>query len=552
MANEKTERIVFVKPGQSATGKTGENLSIIIPSPRCVVDGHSHIENGACAPLPLLWDKNWLIRGKEREEIDTMSTKGIKGLLFKILKGQAGIVQVKSTAEIGSFAVSEQVKTFNINGTIGQSDLYKNSDLFTLLVIMMMDMEYAHIAGYSGQTIYHDDETPWYYYKRKSGALPEKNGTRISLPGENQKTFSKWESQLCDTIEAMKLNPLRLIGMYHYDPRRWNFTTTTAFDRKKLTGPWNYPFNEIATPLTKGLFIGFKVYPSLGFKPFDERLPYMHDNLKGGDCFYDRCEREGIPILSHCSPGGMTTHELPYYMELDKEVDSGKQGHYPQDQQNSYYSTAPGDATATSIDKQELAVSHFYYNYVHPRAWRNVLHKFSKLKLCLAHFGGDNFPLGLGSDWVTEIIDLTKTYDNVYTDVSCWNFDKSKKFFEEILTNGIYGHLQDKILFGTDWYMTLVALSGKSYKKFCEEFWEFFEEMPGGRDLWIRLTFLNPFEFYGFNETTKMDNLCKALKDTLKNATAENAKCDKNYQHFLSLQKEFNKQREKLKKFKRA
>ena len=185
---------------------------------------------------------------------------------------------------------------------------------------------------------------------------------------------------------------------------------------------------------------------------------------------------------------------------------------------------------------------------MHPAAWRKVLRQFPNLKLCLAHFGGDLFPSGIESDWVKEIVDLANEFPNVYTDVSCWKFSECKDMFNKILSNKQYDHLKDRILFGTDWYMTLPALHGKSYQAYCEEFYEFFNMMPGGRDLWIRLTFLNPFEFYGFKDKAIMDNLNLSLKDL----KADAIKRDDNYQLFCRLQKEYENQRKRLEKYKKA
>ena len=292
MANENE---VIAMPGNSVSWVSGENFTLIIPSPRCFVDSHSHIENGACAPLPLIWGKTDPAPHFQRKWLDRLA---------KIIMSSTGHLQVKSTTEIGNCAVTAINDTFGLKSEIGQSDHYKNSDLFTMMVIQMMDMEYAHIAGFNGQTIYHEDETPWYYYERQSGSVPENKGKKVLLPGENQKTFSKWEKQLSETIDALKAHPLRLIPMYHYDPRRWNNSKTSKTDENFQFGPWDYPFSEITTKTSKGPFIGFKMYPSLGYQPIDKRLPYLH-TLSEGDCFYGRCMREAIPILVHCSPGGM-------------------------------------------------------------------------------------------------------------------------------------------------------------------------------------------------------------------------------------------------------
>lgn len=520
--SQKSEKTVIINPGQKILGKTGEKLVIIVRSPRCIVDGHSHIENGACAPLPLIWDKVPLKPHLERKTLDALA---------KVVKRSAGKLQVKSTAEIGNQAAQELDLAFGLKSAIGSSDFYKNCDVFSLTVIQMMDMEYAWLGGFDGLTIYFEDEDIWYFYERKNARDPKEKWKKVLLPGENQKTFSKWESQLAATIEALKNSPLRLFGMYHYDPRRWNNSKSFPLPANFKKGPWNYPFDEIISATGRGLFIGFKMYPPLGYMPLDPRLPFLHDSLKDGDSFFARCEREGIPILAHCSPGGMSTHELELFMQYD-----GKSSNPATDE-------AMPKETAKRLLTPE---GYFWTKYVHPKAWREVLVHFPKLKLCLAHFGGDEWKQGLDSDWITEIIDLTKEYDNLYTDFSCWDIDNAKETFADILSQKQYAHLRKKILFGTDWYMTLLALGGKSYKKFCEEFWEFFKEIPDGMDLWERFTFVNPFTFYGlFDKPAGEQDKLEYLRSALAKMKCNKKSLNDNYQSIRRVQKYYEQIKDK-------
>jgi hypothetical protein len=307
MPYDTPERTVDVKPGRKIVGKSGESLTIITMSPRCIADCHTHIESGDCVPLPLLWQRDYI------PDVDRKTLN----FLVKIKMPAAGNLQVKSTAVIGSRLADEIKEAFSPQSIVGQSDYYKNCDVFPFAVINMMDMEYAWLGGFEGQAIYFENETPWYFYEREHARDKKEQWRKRLLPGENQKTFSAWKKQFDETIVAIRNNPLRLIGMYHYDPRRWNFPKSREFDGDYFNGGWDYPFNEIFSAIGKGLFIGFKLYPPLGYKPLDPRLPYLHDKLKDGDCFYARCDREGIPVLVHCSPGGMYTHEIKHYMEYD-------------------------------------------------------------------------------------------------------------------------------------------------------------------------------------------------------------------------------------------
>lgn len=513
------ERTVFIQPGQRVVEKSGEKLRIIVMLPRCIVDAHSHIENGACAPLPLLWEQVPLKPHLERKTLN---------LLAKVIKHSASKIQIKSTAQIGNHAAQEMDRAFGPRSVIGSSDFYKSADLFSFTVIQMMDMEYAWLGGFDGLTIYFETESPWYYYERKNAHDPKEKWKKVSLPGENQKTFSNWKEQYLQTVEAIKLNPLRLFGMYHYEPRRWNYARSVKLENNLKKGPWNYPFDEIVSATGNGLFLGFKMYPPLGYKPLDPRLPFLHDASRDGDCFYARCAREGIPILAHCSPGGMWTHDLELYLECDGAS-----------------STPATDEPMPKETGKRLFTpeGYFWTSYVHPGAWREVLVRFPELRLCLAHFGGKEWKRGLDSDWITGIISLTKEFDNVYTDFSCWDIGDARETFVRVLSHKQHAHLKKKILFGTDWYMTLLVLNGTSYGKYCEEFWEFFSGIPDGMDLWERFTFVNPLTFYGvFDKATggKGDKL-ESLLSALMKMKCNKKTLDDNYQSLRRVQKYYEK-----------
>jgi hypothetical protein len=332
-----------------------------------------------------------------------------------------------------------------------------------------------------------------YYFNRKSGTDQEEDGEFIDISGEKSASqketddkntgdddplfesthdikFRVYKKQHDETIDVAVNHPFSFLPLFHYDPRRWINDSYGKSDEPKWSErKWDFPFTKIARPDQSGLFIGFKMYNPHGYKPLDPRLPHMwqYKNDKM-ECFYGRCEQLHIPILVHCSPGGMTTHEAIFYHQLDG-VD---------------LSTIPARTTIGYDPGSPLG--YFYDNYVHPRNWRPVLAKFPKLRLCLAHFGGDEWSnSGLKSDWIEEIVDLTKVYDNVYTDMSCFDLqdEKEKNSFVEffrLLKNGEkkYLHLRDKVMFGTDWFLTLL-LGGPGnffrptdYKKFCEIFYE--------------------------------------------------------------------------------
>jgi predicted TIM-barrel fold metal-dependent hydrolase len=300
-------------------------------------------------------------------------------------------------------------------------------------------------------------------------------------------------------------------------------------DDNWIHGPWDKPFEAIATMKRKGIFIGFKMYPPLGYKPLDPRLPYLEK-------FYARCEDDGIPILAHCSPGGMTTHEAKFYHDLDK-ADITKR---------------PTRIVSCSYDPC-TPLGYFFDEYVHPKNWRPVLMKFPNLKLCLAHLGGrewneDERGPGIASDWVEEIINLCNPeivqgknlqgkevcFENVYTDLSCYDLCKVSvkknitELFKEIKKKQHYQHLRDKILFGVDWYLSLIT-NAPEYRKYVEGFFDCMSEFDQWQ--WYRSALVNPATFYGLDSHQKIDKMqfaleecCKKEDDKIKDLLMENYK----------------------------
>ncbi|MBU2513317.1 amidohydrolase [bacterium] len=180
-------------------------------------------------------------------------------------------------------------------------------------------------------------------------------------------------------------------------------------------------------------FAGIKVYPPLGFDPWPEGNDH---ELKKVEHLYDFCERRKVPITSHCSDGGFKVGE-------------------------------PKIAAARS----------------HPKKWAEVLKHYRKLKLNIAHFGGENSGLrykeswwskpflklfhGGDPEWVMTIITLLKSYENVYTDMSYSGVsDKYYKVFGKIVND--HGEIKDKLLFGSDFTINLLSID--SYQHYLKKF----------------------------------------------------------------------------------
>lgn len=170
-------------------------------------------------------------------------------------------------------------------------------------------------------------------------------------------------------------------------------------------------------------FAGIKLYPPLGYYPFDERL---HE-------IYAYCEKYQIPITSHCARGGVF-----YKGEITSDMlIHPKTGKALKEQKNKFFTDA----------------------YTDPDNYHYVLEEYPKLKINLAHFGGyDEWDKYLGNTfendqttWYEKICALIREYPNVYTDISYTMFNPN-------LFNLLKLTLQDdtvmeKILYGSDFYM---------------------------------------------------------------------------------------------------
>jgi predicted TIM-barrel fold metal-dependent hydrolase len=426
--------------------------------------------------------------------------------------------QKKSTFQIGVMAIAENAEAFS-----------NENCLLSPLIALPMDMEYAHLDGYKGKPIYSTASVRYYYQIRDQetnqtvsvnlppdykppaadGSVKSEPGTfyyrydRKSADGEGvpqwmpdneAKMFARWPKQVRETVAVAKAKPWKILPLYHYEPRRW-----------LRNGNWDDPFYcNVMDSKSNGdkkdaysdscLFIGFKMYPSLGYKPWDVmKLPNLAK-------FYARCASNSIPIVSHCSPGGLFTHERELYLKYN--IRNGE----PQ-LEHLYKNKRDG----ISADLQ-----YFLENHTAPKNWDSVLGNNNGLKLCLAHFGGagdaaeDKAYSGwqdvenrLGN-WRDDLIALMKKHTTLYVDLAYFLLEGLTDKLVKILTDNPW--LKERILFGTDWYM--IMLDSHSYKSFCKRNKDFIFEIDGKLSkqnsdevsLWTRFSMVNPFKFYGFDK----------------------------------------------------
>ena len=270
--------------------------------------------------------------------------------------------------------------------------------------------------------------------------------------------------------------------MFHYDPRRWQLKGNTDV------------FKQVDKD---ALYLGFKMYTAQGYRPWDPRLPILED-------FYARCCKRRTPIMNHCTPDGAPSFDREEYFDFVHPNDTA----VDQKQKDANERNAPpihlgGDEYMDNPHNNPFKMlEYFNEQFVSPDAWRQVLDKtvngvpLYNLHLCLAHFGGDT---DLGRKWGKQIIEMIKEkkYPNLYSDISSSFASASfRDYFREILQGSDGEHLKDHILFGTDWYLTL--LDGVNYVEYCKKAKSALDNFD--TSLWHRFTQYNPYKFYRLDE----------------------------------------------------
>lgn len=246
-----------------------------------------------------------------------------------------------------------------------------------------------------------------------------------------------YRRQLMELAQLKKEYP-QMHPFIHIDPRRQGFFSTF----KKTIDEWG--------------FEGVKIYPSLGYFPYDEKL----------EIYYQYCEEKGLPIISHGGPDNPV-----HYRGSKKEIKEMLKG---------------AKIPYVGKTKKELCS-----NFTDPRNWEYVAKKYPKLNICIAHFGSEyywekylNDPTDKNT-WFYYIRDLIDKYDNIYTDIS-FTLNNQKYFSVlKVLLNDI--KLKERILFGSDYYMVKTKTEEK---KFAIDLRAYL-----GEELFKQISYRNPRTF---------------------------------------------------------
>jgi predicted TIM-barrel fold metal-dependent hydrolase len=213
--------------------------------------------------------------------------------------------------------------------------------------------------------------------------------------------------------------------------------------------------------LSSKIFSGIKMYPALGYWPFNQQLEMV----------YDYALEHNIPIISHCVRGVVHDRGKKLFANHPIKTEAALPGKKAKEYTSHF--THP-------INFHALLDSTIITQY-----WGKKK-DYSKLKVCIAHFGGsdewrkylmnpwvadnDNsmqekhaslkienwcFELETSASnysWFTVIKDMIEKYENVYADISFMLYDRELwPLLKLLLTTN--PDLRERVLFGTDYYV---------------------------------------------------------------------------------------------------
>lgn len=470
----------------------------LVPRVPAYFDCHMHIQSNHCAPLPLVWEK---LPAGETFRFSWSTLDYLSAKLFK----ETGRIGAMPTDQIGMEALN-QLKTAVWEGVVPYH--YHYATMAKVITPLPMDMDYGHFRGYESEPIYRFLGKKFAYRPNPFSSKEKTTSQADALKYEDYKT------QLSSHIATAKENIWSVFNYYHYDPRRFN-------NNEK----WDAPLKEIVSSTQPGLkpFVGVKMYTSLGYRPLDPKLPVQQK-------LYGYCQANSIPIMNHCTASGMYTHEKRFFYDLlkaDKDFVADSQIEELENLLDGMLSSGDSGAASAAIslgsELESLKCEWFEERYVHPKAWEPVAKAFPQLRVCLAHFTGNDrwgnkkakngtvkkghaygFSAGTEinaaktSDWIQSLFNLIRSDNGFHADLSFFVVDKhSEEGFMDFLkwAKKHRTYLLDRILWGTDWPLLEIdtELSAPLFNTFTANLIRRLNQVD--KTLWFRFSLINPARF---------------------------------------------------------
>jgi predicted TIM-barrel fold metal-dependent hydrolase len=212
-------------------------------------------------------------------------------------------------------------------------------------------------------------------------------------------------------------------------------------------------------------FRGLKLYPPTGYHPYDRRLWPL----------YEYAEEHNLPVLTHCSRPASVQYRGQPSLEMRTDPVSGE---------------------VLNIGRRELLS-----RFTDPDAYRPLLEKHPKLRVCLAHFGGagdwrryldhpwDAIKDTADPSWLTKILAMLRsgTYPNLWTDISYTLYanDEHVYLLKVLLSDP---RVSSRALFGSDFYVVENAELEERRRSVRLR-------AVLGEELFTKIAYENPYEF---------------------------------------------------------
>ena len=299
---------------------------------------------------------------------------------------------------------------------------------------------------------------------------------------------SGFEGQLEGVMDIKEQYPDQALLFLGIDPR-WKGSATEL--RQTVEQKFNYRL-----PVSAGRsvfpYVGLKLYPSTGFYAFDSLLTET----------FEWAADNGVPIISHCNYlGGIYNNDEMYiksYLSTqpdpyNKNATYNKPTYYSKfsfgkwllgtntDKNNKYtcsYFLEPASYATlmkyfdTNRQLHDTANSDQWFDAYRQSLTQLTGNMRQPLKLCLAHYGGDDHirmqnglqkaetPVGVSNiNWCQQIRTLIGQFEGMYTDIAYALYDPAIHQF--IINDLEDATLGDRILFGTDYFLTEQELPEK-------------------------------------------------------------------------------------------
>lgn len=292
-------------------------------------------------------------------------------------------------------------------------------------------------------------------YPNNSGMVVLPMDMEFMGAGKPLKTF---EQQMQELAAIKNNHPKKIYPFVFVDPRRTKVGSEKFFDYRIQKGKVILEPCFIKTYIEEHKFSGFKIYPALGYYPFDEKLlplwKYAADN--------------GIPIMTHCIRGTIFYRGSKEKSWDEHPVFEQYEGNQDDDPKNEQYFKPLLLPQIKAQDVQEIFTHPMNYACLLKKEWLAKLVGKSKdksihelfgynkeketiendlghLKICFAHFGGDE-------EWVKF---MEKDRDNWAHQLNVYP-DRGIDFLN---ANGKASRIKAEQLWKyTDWYSLICSM----------------------------------------------------------------------------------------------